>query len=194
MQALNYSNVFAANVAAGYMAALAVGKFSLGRSATGSAPPRACALALVSLLTAFIAMIFAGFLPIVPLLILSSGLEIRSARWRTRSSPVRSTASATTQPSRASSPPSTASAQPSDPAVCGAIFDASGSYTPGYIVMAGFVAVFGGRFCWRWVEGGTGNAGCSVPGPPLKGRRPSGIPYWGEMIAMCDCSSWSRSD
>ncbi len=144
MQALQYSSVFAANVAAGYMAALAVGKFSLGALSDRLGTRRACALALGSLLIALLAMIFARFSPVVPLLILSSGFgnSFGSVAYPLITREVygeRDYASITGVVSSLNSLGSAVG-----PAVCGVIFDATGSYTPGYVAMAALVAAFGG--------------------------------------------------
>jgi MFS family permease len=144
MQSLKYSSMFAANVAAAYMAALAVGKFSLGALSDRLGARKACTLALGSLLTAFIAMIFAGFLPVVPLLVLSSGFgnSFGSVAYPLITRQVYGDRDYAAITGIISSLNSLGSAV--GPAVCGAIFDASGSYTPGYIAMAGLVAAFGG--------------------------------------------------
>ncbi len=144
MQALGYTSVFAANVAAAYMAALAIGKFALGALSDRLGTRRASTLALGSLLVAFLSMIFAGFSPVVPLLVLSAGFgnSFGSVAYPLITRAVygeRDYAAITGVVSSLSSLGSAIG-----PAVCGAIFDASGAYTPGYVAMAALVAVSGG--------------------------------------------------
>lgn len=171
MQALKYSNVFAANVAAGYMAALAIGKFALGAFSDKLGTRKACALALGALLAAFVAMIFAGFTAIVPLLILSSGFgnSFGSVAYPLITREVYGERDYAAITGVVSSLNSLGSAV--GPAVCGAIFDASGSYIPGYIAMAGLVAAFGGMLLMAMGRRKRrGDAG-TLPRTPLRGWR-----------------------
>lgn len=144
MQALHYSSVFAANVAAGYMAALALGKFALGALSDRLGTRRACALSLGALLIANGAMLSARFSFIVPLLVLSAGFgnSFGSVAFPLITHEVygeRDYAAITGVISALCSLGGAIG-----PSVCGAIFDITGSYMPGYAVMAGLVVVFGG--------------------------------------------------
>jgi MFS family permease len=144
MQALNYSSVFAANVAAAYMAALAIGKFSLGALSDKLGTRAACALSLGTLFAAFLFMIFARFSLVVPLLVLCAGLgnSFGSVAYPLITRTVYGERDYAAITGIVSSLNSLGSAV--GPAVCGVIFDASGSYIPGYVAMTALVFVFGG--------------------------------------------------
>lgn len=144
MQTLGYSNVFAANVAAAYMAALAAGKFGLGALSDKLGTRAACALALGALLAALGAMVYAKLLFIVPILVLCAGF---GNAFGSVANPLIARAVYGERDFAAitgviSSLNSFGSAF--GPAVCGMIFDATGSYTPGYAAMAALVAASSG--------------------------------------------------
>lgn len=143
IQALGYSPVFAAGVAAAYMAALAVAKIALGAMCDKIGTWKGSAIALTALFVSAVSAALAGFLPFVFLMVVTNGL---GTAFGSVAYPLmaRDIYGEKDQAAIAGVMSSVGSLGGSfGPTVCGMVYDATGAYTPAYIVIAAMALAAG---------------------------------------------------
>lgn len=159
IEALGYSPVFAAGVASAYMAALAVAKIVLGAMCDRIGTWKGCAVSLIALLVAVVCAALARFLPFVFVMVVANGLgtSFGSVAYPLMARDIYGEKDQAAIAGVISSVGSLGGSF--GPTICGMVYDATGAYTPAYIVIAAMTVVFGGlvilsmaRNAGKWKE------------------------------------------
>ena len=144
ISALGYSPVFAAGVASAYMAALAVAKIVLGGMCDRIGTWKGCGISLAALFVAAVSAALARSLPFVFLMVVTNGL---GTAFGSVAYPLiaRDLYGERDQAAIAGMFNSIGSLGGSfGPTICGMVYDATGVYTPSYIVISALTLVIGG--------------------------------------------------